>query len=490
MRVLKLVLLVFLVVSAGLFSGPPAAAPASTPFPSSGDYSWVADFDLTGETYAVLRLVTESGADDASAARLSLLAEKTAMLSQYFSSHYTGEHQIFLAEYTGDVAAYFSLLLRVRAGGNYAAEVQTAESLQNKMNPPSATGMGRYLPRLHRNLEHDARFALAACAMRAQRQAEQAAGVISLTVAGDTTFGEYPEVPPLRSFSKEFADRRGDLSFPLRQTAPFFQNDSLSVLNCEGTFTEATEMKEKRYRFKGPESYIAMFTNAGIEVVNLANNHTLDYLEQGYTDTRENLAAHGVAYYGEQEYLVREVEGIKFGFFGYDLFGKEPENMHALLERDFAAVRALGAQVIVPTFHWGYEYHNTPNPFQIKTARLAVDLGAELVIGHHPHVVQGIEVYKGKTILYSLGNFAFGGDEDLKDGGDTMLARLTFAKNGTSGAVIQPPFLIPANVSTVTDRSNYSPRPLFGAEADLLAARIVELSAGLEYGVREIDYFR
>ncbi len=326
-----------------------------------------------------------------------------------------------------------------------------------------------------------ASLALAACAMRATCRAETAEGLISITAAGDCTFGQYPEVAPKYSFAAEF-DRQGrNLAFPLAKCTPFFANDTVTVLNCEGTFTESNDMAEKRFRFKGPAAYAQMFANGNVELVNLANNHTYDYKDEGYTDTMAALDATGVAYYGRELIHYAETPDGKVAFIGYEMVNAEPDMTEALA-RDIATARQKGAVMVVVSFHWGLEYANEANAYQQATARLAVDTGADLVIGHHPHVLQGVEIYKGRTILYSLGNFAFGGDEECKQM-ETMIFRQSFSlKDGV--VTPQTIMLIPCHMSSSGDRNDYQPTPVFGAEGDRIVQWVYDLSAALSDGLR------
>lgn len=334
--------------------------------------------------------------------------------------------------------------------------------------------------------EHDPVLALAGRAVDHLYTVDQAAGRLVITAAGDTTFGEYPEVPKDISFNTEFARRGEDLGFPLRLVSPFFRADDLTILNCEGTFTQSDDAAQKTYRFKGPASYAQMFSRGDVELVNLANNHAFDYKEQGYADTREALADVGVGFWGDEELYLTQQGDVTVGCVGYNLFNIEPD-LSEVLPQHIAALQEQGAQLVIVNFHWGYEYGLYVNEYQQRTARQAVDAGAGLVLGHHPHVLQGAERYKGVSILYSLGNFAFGGDEDLKDR-DTLVFRQSFAP-GEDGSLVAGDILLqPAYLSTSDVYNNYSPWPVFGDEAERIAAKVIERSAHLPGGFTREDF--
>ena len=141
--------------------------------------------------------------------------------------------------------------------------------------------------------------------------------------------------------------------------------------------------------------------------------------------------------------------------------------------------------LIIASFHWGDEGSPVPNETQIGLARLAIDNGADLVIGHHPHVLQGVEKYKGKYILYSLGNFCFGGNKNPKDK-DTMIFKETFSfKNGK--LYDDKASIIPCSVSSTGERNNFQPTPLSGAEFKRVKEKIRERSKGFS-GIEEIEF--
>ncbi len=306
-------------------------------------------------------------------------------------------------------------------------------------------------------------------------QAEAAAGMVVITAAGDCTFGQYPEVPQEISFEAEMARQGGDLTYPLAGSRAFFSPDSLTILNCEGTFTNREEMAQKRYRFKGDPSYARIFALGSVEAVNLANNHSMDYLEGGYEDTVEALSQAGVASFGLGQIRLVDFPAGRVALLGYNTVDQGEPDLTPDLARDIAWAREQGADLVVVSIHWGYEYYNDPAPYQRAMGRAAVDLGADLVIGHHPHVIQGLEEYKGRTILYSLGNYAFGGDEEIKDR-DTFAFRQAFIlKEGK--AEPWDAMIFPFYISGREDRNDYSPVPVFGAEAARIAGRLEELSA-------------
>ncbi|WP_309088458.1 CapA family protein [Domibacillus sp.] len=295
---------------------------------------------------------------------------------------------------------------------------------------------------------------------------------ITVSAAGDFTLGTDETFTYAGSFSDE-AERNGLAHFT-KGLNGIFQRDDLTTVNLETTLTEATEKAEKKFRFKGDPEYTQILTDAGIEAVNVANNHIFDYLEQGYEDTKANLKAANIGFFGYEDSFLTEVKGVKVGALGYEGWADTAE-IRAQVEADIVQMREKGAAIVIVHFHWGVERSYVPEESQKTLARFAVDAGADLVVGHHPHVVQGIEEYNGKFIVYSLGNFMFGGNRNPSDK-DTYVFQQTFeVKDGklTDGKDIN---VVPFSISSRTDRNDYQPTLLQGAERERVMEKILDIS--------------
>jgi poly-gamma-glutamate synthesis protein (capsule biosynthesis protein) len=186
-----------------------------------------------------------------------------------------------------------------------------------------------------------------------------------------------------------------------------------------------TAVKNKRFYFKASPSACAALKWAGFDLLNLANNHTLDFGDSAFLQTMENLQANGLSYVGGGADLaeatrmkVIQSHDLKVGYLAYNMI---PPDYYAatgttagvaFLNKDLLRKAILEnmvkVDILVVIMHWGIEYQYAPTPEQIELGRYAIDWGADLVVGHHPHVVQPMEIYKGKPIVYSLGNFVFG----------------------------------------------------------------------------------
>ena len=145
------------------------------------------------------------------------------------------------------------------------------------------------------------------------------------------------------------------------------------------------------------------------------------------------------------------------------------------LKDNIAKVKADGADLIIAIFHWGNERETVPDYNQMTLAHAAIDNGADLVIGHHPHVLQGIEEYRGKYIAYSLGNFCFGGNSAPSDM-DTMIFQQTFTIRNGEVLADQNINLIPCSISSEAGFNNYQPTPSEGSEAERIRQKIEERS--------------
>ncbi|HIX29820.1 MAG TPA: CapA family protein [Candidatus Blautia stercoravium] len=309
------------------------------------------------------------------------------------------------------------------------------------------------------------------------RKAQDAAFTIS--AAGDCTLGTDENFDYERGFTGKY-DAVQDPSYFFKEVKSIFEADDLTIVNMEGTLTEEETRADKLYAFKADPEYAKILTAGHVETVNLANNHTYDYGEKSYTDTIAALDAEGIISFGNDRTSIIEVQGIKVGLLGtYELrdhMGCEQE-----MKDNITNLKEQGAQVIIATFHWGEERENIPNETQIALAHSAIDNGADLVLGHHPHVLQGIEEYKGKNIVYSLGNFCFGGNSGPADM-DTMIFQQTFTFVDGELQKDNVTNIIPCKISSAyaDGYNNYQPIPAEGEEKEAILDRIEQYSQAVE----------
>ncbi|OQP04292.1 capsular biosynthesis protein [Geobacillus sp. 46C-IIa] len=313
----------------------------------------------------------------------------------------------------------------------------------------------------------------AAVASASAKQAASNEMRITVSAAGDVTLGRDENYGYAYSFDDE-AKRHG-LRYFTKYIKPIFENDDFTTVNLETTLTTATRKASKTFRFRGHPSYAKILTYGGIDAVNLANNHTYDYLQKGYQDTIANLKKEKIGYFGRTLRLMKTVKGIQIGALGYEGWSNT-STLRKQIAGDIRTLRNQGADLILVHFHWGIERSYVPNGTQKALGRFAIDSGADLVVGHHPHVVQGIEEYKGKFIVYSLGNFMFGGNKNPSDK-DTFVFQQVFSFQNGKRTAKKEIRVIPFRISSVTTRNNYQPVPLTGKEATRVKNKIISLSA-------------
>ena len=298
---------------------------------------------------------------------------------------------------------------------------------------------------------------------------------LTLSVVGDCTLGTDETFDYDTSLNAYYENYGAD--YFLQNVRSIFSADDLTIANFEGTLTDSDEREDKTFAFKAPASYASILSGSSVEAVNTANNHSHDYGDQGFDDTLAALDDAGIVHFGYDETAVMDIKGIKVGLVGiyelYDHLDREQQ-----LKDNIAKVQADGAQLIVVIFHWGNETETVPDSNQTTLGRMAIDLGADLVCGHHPHVLQGIETYKGKNIVYSLGNFCFGGNSSPSDM-DTMIYQQTFTIDADGVKNDNVTNIIPCSISSAAydGYNNYQPTPAEGDEATRILEKINERSS-------------
>lgn len=295
---------------------------------------------------------------------------------------------------------------------------------------------------------------------------------VVISAAGDCTIGTDTAFGYANTFPYILKKNNNDYSYFFKNTNEIFKNDDISFVNLETTFTNAEIRAKKEYVFKAPPEQAEILKSGGIDAVNISNNHTFDYLEQGYEDTKTALTEKNISYFGNGTIFIKEINGTKLGFLGYTAFS-DSNNLRAGLKKDIEELKKQNCIVIV-SFHWGVEHSYSPNNLQIQLAHFAIDSGADFVAGHHPHVVQGIEQYKNKIICYSLGNFCFGGNLNPSDK-DTFIARVIFKTEDQKLKSIGFK-VIPVKISSVDYVNDYCPTPMTGTVKDLFLTKLNNLS--------------
>lgn len=283
--------------------------------------------------------------------------------------------------------------------------------------------------------------------------------------------------------------RKYGYDYPFEQTQDILKQAQIVFGNLEGPLTDGGAAgTAKQYVFRSPPDKVApALARAGFNVVSLANNHTLDYGPEGLEDTRAALDKSGIRHAGAgrnateaRQPVYMMADGVTVAFLAYSLtfpeefwagsdkpgtaFGHEKH-----VRADVAAARQT-ADIVVVSFHWGQEGKTELRDYQTQLAHAAIDAGASAVLGHHPHILQGVEQYKHGVILYSLGNFAFGSYSNTAT--RSAIALLTFRDRQWRELK-----MIPLNVKNA--EVVFQPRPLVGRDAADVVEHLQQLSQSL-----------
>ena len=294
---------------------------------------------------------------------------------------------------------------------------------------------------------------------------------ITISAAGDCTLGIDSRIH--HTFDSYYT-KNGNAYF-LKKVKPVFSKDDITIVNFEGTLTTSTNRANKAFTFKGPKKYVGILKKGSVEVVTLANNHSMDFGRKGLADTQKTLKKNKIAYCYNSTIAYKKVKGIKIAFIGFSqLEGTTASQVTKAIKK----AKKKRAKIIITSFHWGIEREYYPNSKQKSLAHSAINAGASLVLGHHPHVLQGIERYKGRYIVYSLGNFCFGGNTNPKDK-DTMIFQQTFHIKDGKVLSKKDARVIACSLSGSSACNDYQPRILKDSSKKRVIKKLNTLSKGL-----------
>ncbi len=311
---------------------------------------------------------------------------------------------------------------------------------------------------------------------------------VTMSFAGDCTFGYMDDDDSKDRFPAVY--RSSDsVTYPFDRVRHIFEADDITVINYEATLAEKGSKKaDKKYHFRGEADYVNILTGSSVEVANQANNHSLDYLEAGRLRTEQLLTDAGIAVLNENTPVIMEVNGIEVVLIAAGHW-KYPTKIDAVVKAMHEQIKEYKREdnIVVVNLHWGAEYGTVPDAKQIKETHKMIDEGADLIVCHHAHILQGIEVYKGKVIAYGLGNFAYGGRVTLHEK-ETFILRATFIKENGK-AKMKDWCVVPCYISsTGTLDNNYQPMTLSGKSAKRVISLITKRSKAIK-GCTDIPYF-
>jgi Putative enzyme of poly-gamma-glutamate biosynthesis (capsule formation) len=300
-----------------------------------------------------------------------------------------------------------------------------------------------------------------------ESKTEGVAESVVVTVGGDSVLGTRKTYETGPDTFETYIAEHG-YTWPYRNFQEMFEKDDFTYVNLEGVFQDdETGYYPKEFSFRGPTEFAQILSAASIEHVNIANNHFGDYRKSGENSTIAALENEGIAYSGFRNVFVFIKGDIKIGFAGCreTVYKEKP----GVVQQDLKELKALGCDVIIYSYHFGKEYSPTHNSLQESMAKYAIKNGADIIIGTHPHCVQGIDYIDGALVIYSLGNFVFGGTLDMSTF-DAILGELElrFEDKVYQGVNLR---IIPILTSGSAPKNDFS--PVFAQDEDY--KRIMQL---------------
>lgn len=327
-------------------------------------------------------------------------------------------------------------------------------------------------------------IALSACAttqelaQEEETQEQDGSFTIDLSIVGDCLLATDRGLNYAGSFNWYGEHRSPDYFF--EKVKPIFERDDFTIVNLENVLTdkelpetEADRGGRRAFCFKAPTRHVDILKAASIEAVSLANNHTNDYGAQGYADTIATVKAAGLEYGTEERTFYLKKNGFVIAVICHGLWYEAQASQ--IVRRIKEASEHSDYQIVF--YHGGAEAHHQPEPWRIRASRRLVDAGADLVIGNHPHVLQHMEVYNGANIIYSLGNFCFGGNTRPENATIIYKMLLTIRE----GRVQKQEYdMIPCYVFTGSI-NNWQPAPIVNESQKQLILDFMHGKRGLPY---------
>ena len=297
---------------------------------------------------------------------------------------------------------------------------------------------------------------------------------ILMTFTGDCTLGS-EEINRKKPDSFDSCMEKNGYDYCFANFREMFEQDDLTIINLEGVLSDSPyqENKKKPFRFRGPTDFAKILTGSSVEAACIANNHIMDFGAQGEKNTREALEAVGVHWFRNENYYLYEHDGVTVAFFALE--NSKYFSLRRKLPGIFSEMKESGGvDAIVVCAHTGLEYRGKHDKAAAEMANNLVKWGADLVIMHHPHVLQGMEIINNRNVFYSMGNFVFGGNNSIKTKvysnmtvtslySMVLQVKMTFSDTGTY--LGQQAVIYPAHISSDPMVNYYQPLRLNAADA-------------------------
>ena len=307
---------------------------------------------------------------------------------------------------------------------------------------------------------------------------------ILLTFTGDCTLGSEESTRPKEDSFDSLAAKYG-YDYFFANFREMFEQDDQTIINFEGVLSDSKgqEYQKKRYRFRGPKEFVKILTGSSVEACSLSNNHIADFGKQGEESTKETLDENGIGWFQNYKYYIFEKEGIKIAFIALEnkIVYKEFDKVKKMI----TDLKETGeANAVVVCWHTGLEYRGAHETNTERTSQALIRYGADLIIIHHPHVLQGVSIYNNRCIFYSVGNFVFGGNSAIRtekfklDKTVTSLysivvqVKMLFTNDGRY--LGQQPVIYPVYTSNAAPVNKYQPYRANAEEAVAVRAALQE----------------
>jgi poly-gamma-glutamate synthesis protein (capsule biosynthesis protein) len=417
----------------------------------------------------------------------------TGIMYEPWHIRYVGtEHAMAMEQMNMCLEEYFEYL-KQQSKDNYVVELDASGTAPEVKEKPEmykfyATAYKRILPA-------DGEYAPGIDSFLNYEHEQMKEDEIIMSFVGDCTLGTWPEAKKDANFNTVY-ENSGSPTYSFDMVKGFFMNDDYTYINLETTLTNSGDkLPDKAFNFKGsPDLAEYLLAPSYVEGCNFANNHSFDWKQTGYDETIKAVTEAGMDIGDEKLPIIKKIGDIEVVLLSGNyiwpagLPQKYGDDLTNFLIEEIRKYKKPDNIVIVNA-HWGFELQNDANSDQAEPARKFVDAGADMVIGHHPHTIQGAELYKGKYIFYSIGNFAFGGKATTSAASRMgMIVRPRFAlrdgKAECTGVLVVP---CSTTSSTPKSTNNYQPIPLFGEEARFLKDEFLSYSGKMVHGIDDID---